>query len=242
MRLKDKVALITGGARGIGKRIATKIGSEGARIIIWDIDEDTGRKTEKEILESTFMKVNICNFREVHEGVQKCLNNLGKIDILVNNAGITRDALLLRMKESDFDQVLSVNLKGTFNCTKAVIPSMLKKRWGRIISISSVIGIIGNKGQANYAASKAGIIAFTKSVAKEVATRGITCNCIAPGYIETEMTRGLSEEVKNAYRKLIPIPRLGAPEDVANLVLFLASDDSSYITGQVIHVDGGMVM
>ena len=174
--------------------------------------------------------------------VNKVIDKFKKIDILINNAGITRDGLLLRMKESDWDSVISVNLKGTFNCTKAVIKGMLKQHSGRIVNVASIIGVMGNAGQANYAASKAGIIGFTKSVAKEVASRNITVNAIAPGFIETKMTEVLSDDVKKAMLNQIPLNRFGKPEDVANLVLFLVSDDASYITGQVIKIDGGMLM
>ncbi len=239
--LKNKIAVVTGGAQGIGKSIVQKLAENGAKVFIWDVNEERGKQTEKELREKgfdvTFMKVNIGDFQEVNESAKK----IGEIDILVNNAGITRDKLLLRMNETDWDAVISVNLKGTFNCTKAFLPSMLKKRNGRIVNISSVIGLMGNKGQSNYAASKAGIIGFTKSVAKEVASRNITCNAIAPGYIETEMTEKLPEEVKKAYIEVIPLRRPGKPEDVANVVLFLVSESASYITGQVINVDGGML-
>jgi len=238
--MAERISIVTGGARGIGKTIATSLKKEGNRVFIWDVSED-GKKTADE-LGVEFMRVDVSNYEDVNRNVKAVLEDVGKIDILINNAGITRDNLLLRMSEEEFDSVIRVNLKGTFNTTRAVLPSMIKNRWGRIVNVSSVIGIIGNKGQANYAASKAGIIGFTKSVAKEVAARGITVNAIAPGFIETEMTERLPDDVKTAYLKSIPMGRLGNTDDVANLVLFLVSDSASYITGQVVHIDGGMVM
>ncbi len=225
-----KVALITGGAKGIGKAIAERLKINGLKVIIWDIIEP---KTD-----ISFMKVDITSFSEVKEAAKAA----GDIDILINNAGITCDKLLLRMKEEDWDKVISVNLKGVFNCTHTFLPGMIRKRWGRIVNISSVIGLIGNAGQSNYAASKAGIIGFTKSIAREVASRNITCNAIAPGYIATEMTEKLPQEVKEVYLKSIPLKRAGTSGDVASLVSFLISDGASYITGQTINLDGGMVM
>lgn len=225
-----KTVLITGGSRGIGLAIAKRFQLEN-NIIIWDIEENKD-------LPLKFMKVDISNFEEVRQKAKE----VGDIDILINNAGITRDKLLLRMKEEDWDKVITVNLKGVFNCTQAFIPGMIKKKWGRIINMSSVIGIMGNKGQANYSASKAGIIGFTKSIAKEVGSRNITCNAIAPGYIITEMTEKLPSEVQEAYINSIPLGRGGTPEEIAELINFLCSDAGGYITGQAIHIDGGMVM
>jgi len=243
--LEGRVSIITGGARGIGKAIAMELGDAGSDIVIFDVlDEgvDTAREIEKKGRKAGFYKVDITDLDAVNSVVEKVLEEFGRIDILVNNAGITRDTLLMRMEESDFDLVIKVNLKGTFNCTKAVLKPMMKARWGRIINISSIIGLMGNAGQANYAASKAGIIGFTKSVAKELGKRNITVNAIAPGFIRTPMTEKLSEEVKESYFKLIPLGRFGEPEDVAKVVRFLASDDAGYITGQVIQVDGGLLM
>lgn len=246
MLLKDKVAVITGGARGIGKEMALLFAREGAHICICDISDEAVQAAAKDIgsagAEALGIKVDVTSSSQVDEMTQKALDKFSKIDILINNAGITRDNLLLRMKEEDWDAVLNVNLKGTFNCTKAVSRAMIKQRSGKIINIASIIGIIGNAGQANYAASKGGIISFTKSVAKELASRNINVNAIAPGFIKTDMTAKLSQELQDAMLKLIPLARLGEPSDVAKLALFLASDNSNYITGQTIKIDGGMVM
>jgi len=243
--LEGRVSIVTGGARGIGKAIAMELADAGSDIVIFDVlDEgvDTAREIEKKGRKAGFYKVDITDLDAVNSVVEKVLEEFGRIDILVNNAGITRDTLLMRMEEADFDLVIKVNLKGTFNCTKAVLKPMMKARWGRIINISSIIGLMGNAGQANYAASKAGIIGFTKSVAKELGKRNITVNAVAPGFIRTPMTERLSDEVKEGYFKLIPLGRFGEPEDVAKVVRFLASDDAGYITGQVIQVDGGLLM
>ncbi|MBM3248794.1 MAG: 3-oxoacyl-[acyl-carrier-protein] reductase [Candidatus Omnitrophica bacterium] len=246
MILKDKVALITGSGRGIGREIAETLAKEGANIVICDVNEESALQTAKEIeslgVSTLGVKVDVTSLAEVENLINKILDKFKRIDILVNNAGITKDNLLLRMKESDWDAVLSVNLKGTFNCTKAVSKVMLKQQQGKIINIASIIGIMGNPGQANYAASKAGIIGFTKSVAREFASRNITVNAVAPGYIKTEMTDKLPEEVRNQMLALIPLKRMGGTKDVANVCLFLASPDSDYITGQTIVVDGGMAM
>lgn len=246
MRLKDKVAIITGGARGIGREIALIFAREGARICVCDVSEEAVAAAVKDVesagIEALGLKVDVTNSVQVEEMVGKVLDKFSKIDILINNAGITRDNLLLRMKEEDWDAVLNVNLKGTFNCTKAVSKVMIKQRSGKIVNVASIIGIMGNAGQANYAASKGGVISFTKSVAKELASRNINVNAIAPGFIKTDMTAKLSQEVVDVMLKMIPLGKLGAPLDVAKLALFLVSDDSAYITGEVIKVDGGMVM
>jgi len=245
MILKNKVSVITGAARGIGYNIAKKFADQGSDIAICDVSEETLNKA-KESLDKTGRtvltdKVDVTNLAEVQAFIQKVLDKFGKIDILVNNAGITRDGLLVRMGEADWDAVLNVNLKGAFNCTKAVAKPMMKQRFGKVVNLASIIGIIGNAGQANYAASKGGIIAFTKSVAKELAPRNINVNAIAPGFIQTKMTDVLSEENKTTMLKLIPLGKFGTAEDVADVALFLVSDNSAYITGQVIQVDGGMV-
>ena len=246
MRLKDKVALITGGARGIGQAIAMTFAKEGADIVVADINLEIAQKTASEIeglgRKALALEMDVTNYDLVEEGINKILDKMGKVDILVNNAGITKDNLILRMSQAEWDAVLNVNLKGTFNCIKAVSRPMVKQRSGRIISIASIIGLIGNPGQANYAASKAGIIALTKTVAKELASRNINANAVAPGFIQTEMTAKLPEDIKKKMLEAIPLAKLGTPQDVANLCLFLASDESSYITGQTITIDGGMVM
>ena len=246
MRLKDKVALITGGARGIGRAIGLTFAREGADIAVADVNLEIAQQTVLEIQDlgrkAMALEMDVTNYEKVEEGVNKILDKMGKVDILVNNAGITKDNLLLRMSQADWDAVINVNLKGTFNCIKAVSRPMIKQRSGRIISIASIIGLMGNPGQANYAASKAGIIALTKTVAKELASRNVNANAVAPGFIQTEMTAKLSEEVKKKMLEAIPLAKLGTPQDVANICLFLASDEASYITGQVITIDGGMVM
>ena len=245
--LKDKVAIVTGGTRGIGRAIALKLADHGANIVINYRNSDKEAEELKSILEGKGVKVltvkcDISNFEDSKNLMDKCKEVFGKMDILVNNAGITKDTLIMRMKEEDFDNVIDVNLKGTFNCAKHASAIMLKQRFGKIINMTSVVGIAGNAGQVNYAASKAGVIGLTKSLAKELGSRGITVNAVAPGFINTDMTASLSEKVKEEASKNIPLKRLGDPEDVANLVGFLASDAANYITGQVINVDGGMVM
>lgn len=245
--LKDKVAVVTGGTRGIGRAIALKLAEEGANIVINYRNSDKEAEELKTILEEKGVKVltvkcDISNFEDSKNLIDKCKEEFGKIDILVNNAGITKDTLIMRMKEEDFDSVIDVNLKGTFNCAKHASAIMLKQKFGKIINMTSVVGIAGNAGQVNYSASKAGVIGLTKSLAKELGSRGITVNAVAPGFINTDMTAGLSEKVKEEASKNIPLKKLGNPEDVANLVGFLASDAANYITGQVINVDGGMVM
>jgi len=243
--LTGKVALITGAARGIGKAIALKFATEGADVAFSDLNYDENMAaTEKEIaalgVKAKGYASNAASFSDSETLVNEVVKDFGKVDILVNNAGITRDNLLLRMTEQDWDAVLTVNLKSAFNLTKAVQRYMMKQRSGSIINMSSVVGVNGNAGQANYSASKAGLIGFTKSVAKELGSRGIRCNAIAPGFIETEMTKKLSEEVREAWIKTIPLRRAGKPEDVADVATFLASDLSSYVSGQVINVCGAM--
>jgi len=246
MRLEGKVALITGGARGIGQAIAMTFAREGADIVVADVNLEIAQKTALEIQalgrKAMALEIDVTNYEKVEEGINKILDKMGKVDILVNNAGITKDNLIMRMSCADWDAVINVNLKGTFNCIKAVSRPMVKQRSGRIISIASIIGLMGNAGQANYAASKAGIIALTKTVAKELASRNINANAVAPGFIQTAMTDKLPEDIKKKMLEAIPLAKLGTPEDVANVCLFLASAESSYITGQTITIDGGMVM
>lgn len=243
----EKVALITGATRGIGKQIAVTLAKEGYNIALnYRTQNDDLKTTQKEI-ESLNVKClavhgDVSNYEECEEFVKSIIEKFGRIDVLVNNAGITKDMLLMRMKKEDFEQVVDINLIGTFNVTKNVINYMLKARSGRIINISSVVGISGNAGQTNYSASKAGIIGFTKSLAKEVASRNILVNAVAPGFIQTNMTDILKDEVKEEIAKNIPLKRMGTAQDVANVVKFLTSEDSSYITGQVINIDGGMLM
>ena len=245
--LEGKVAVVTGAARGIGKAIALKYASEGADIAFTDLAiDDNAKKTEEEIA-ALGVKVkgyasNAANFEDTHNVVNQILADFGRIDILVNNAGITRDGLLMRMTEQQFDMVINVNLKSAFNFIHACAPIMMKQKGGSIINMSSVVGVSGNAGQVNYASSKAGMIGMAKSVAKELGSRGIRANCVAPGFIITEMTDQLSEEVKKDWATKIPLRRGGTPEDVANVCTFLASDLSSYMTGQVLHCCGGMNM
>ena len=243
--LTGKTALITGAARGIGKAIALKFASEGANIAFTDlVIDENGKATEAEIaalgVKAKGYASNAANFEETEQIVSQVKADFGSIDILVNNAGITKDGLMLRMTDEDFDRVIDVNLKGTFNCTKYVSKYMLKQKSGKIINISSVVGLSGNAGQVNYSASKAGIIGITKSAAKELSSRGITVNAVAPGYVDTDMTKVLSDNIRNEILKNIPLQRMGNVEDISNCVAFLASEDASYITGQVISVDGGM--
>lgn len=242
-----KVALITGATRGIGKQIALTLAKEGYDIAInYRKENEDLENTKKELaeigVEVLAVQGDVSNYEDCERFVKQVIEKFGHIDVLVNNAGITRDSLLIRMKEEDFKQVVDINLGGTFNVTKNVISYMMKAHSGRIINISSVVGVAGNAGQTNYSASKAGIIGFTKSLAKEVASRNILVNAIAPGFIETDMTGVLKEEIRNEIAKNIPVKRMGSAQEVAKVVKFLASEDSSYITGQVINVDGGMVM
>jgi 3-oxoacyl-[acyl-carrier protein] reductase len=246
LKLKGKVALVTGAAQGIGKAVGLLLARNGANIVVSDINLEKAEETAKEIesigRNAMAVKVDVANLSDVERMVAAVLEKFDKIDILVNNAGITRDKLILRMTEEDWDVVLNVNLKGTFNCTKAVIRHMAKQRSGKIVSIASVVGEMGNAGQVNYSASKAGVIGLTKTIAREFAQRGINVNAIAPGYIETPMTEVLPEKVKEELRRLIPMERLGKPEDVAEAALFLVSEESNYITGHVLNVNGGIYM
>jgi len=243
----NKVAFITGSTRGIGKQIAITLAESGYDIAVnYRTDNDDLKNTKREIEEKGVkclaVQGDVSSFEDCERFIKEIIDEYGKIDVLVNNAGITKDTLLMRMKKEDFESVIDINLVGTFNVTKNVISYMLKARSGRIINISSVVGVSGNAGQTNYSASKAGIIGFTKSLAKEVGSRGILVNAVAPGFIETQMTDVLKDDIKEEIAKSIPLKRMGTPEDVANVVKFLASDDSSYITGQVINIDGGMLM
>ncbi|MBU3177100.1 3-oxoacyl-[acyl-carrier-protein] reductase [Clostridium estertheticum] len=247
LMLKGKTAVVTGASRGIGRAIALKLAKHGANVVVnYRNSVEAVQEVVKEI-EALGVKVlaiqaDISSYTDVENMIKKSVEEFGSIDILVNNAGITKDGLLMRMKEADFDSVIDINLKGAFNCTRHVAAIMLKQRSGRIINISSVSGLTGNAGQVNYSAAKAGIIGMTKSVAREFGSRGVTCNAVAPGYIQTDMTEDLPAKVKDTIMGTIPLKRLGRPEDVANVVAFLATDDAAYITGQVINVDGGMVM
>ncbi len=253
MKLKGKVAFITGAAQGIGRAIAEALAKEGADVVISDINIELASKAAEEIknfaapaggqgVRTLAIRMNVANSSEVQASIKEAVEKFGRVDILVNNAGVTKDALLVRMKEEDWDFVLDVNLKGIFNCTKAIAPLMMKARSGKIINIASIVGQMGNVGQANYAASKAGVIGFTKTVARELSSRGICVNAIAPGFIDTEMTKKMGEDIKTKLKEQIPFGRLGLPEDVAAAAVFLSSSDSDYITGQVINVNGGMYM
>ena len=243
--LDEKVALVTGGSRGIGKAIALKFASEGADVVFTYLSNKAAAEQTEQELGQFGHRVkayasDASSFESAHELVKQVIEDFSRIDILVNNAGITRDTLLMRMTEQQWDEVLNGNLKSAFNFTHAVVPLMARQRAGSIISLSSVVGIAGNAGQSNYAASKAGIIALSTSVAKEMGSRNVRCNCIAPGFIDTDMTSSLPEELRKEWAKTIPLRRCGTPEEVANVALFLASDLSSYVTGQVIHCCGGM--
>ena len=245
--LEGQVALVTGASRGIGRAIALELARAGADVVVnYAGSEGAAREVVQEIeglnRKAIMIRANVAQSEEVEQMVKEAISTFGKIDILVNNAGITRDNLLMRMKEEEFDDVISTNLKGVFNCIKAVSRPMMKARGGRIINISSVVGVMGNPGQVNYVAAKAGVIGMTKSVARELAARNITVNAVAPGFIETDMTAVLAEETRQNLMGQIPLQRLGKPEDIAHAVKFLASKEAAYMTGQVLHVDGGMYM
>jgi 3-oxoacyl-[acyl-carrier protein] reductase len=241
--LEGRVAIVTGGSRGIGKAIATKLASEGCRIILADILDDAGQALAEEMGEDTiYVHADVTKPDELSAMVDAALAAFGTVDILVNNAGIARDALMLRMSEADWDMVVNINLKGAFNCVKAVQRTMLRQRRGRIINISSVVGLCGNAGQANYAAAKAGLVGLTKTLAKELGSRNVTVNAVAPGFIQTDMTAGLPDEVLAGAKERIALGRLGKPEDVANAVAFFASDAAAYVSGTVLRVDGCMAM
>ena len=246
MRLKGQTAFVTGGAQGIGKAICEMLAAEGSNIIVSDINIESAQKTSGSIktsfgVGSIAVKTNVANYSDLAEGFKAAVSEFGRMDILINNAGITRDTLIMRMKEEDWDLVMNVNLKGVFNGIKAVSSIMMKQRYGRIVNIASIVGQMGNAGQANYSASKGGVIALTKTAARELASRGITVNAIAPGFIDTDMTKVLPEDVKEKLKAQIPMGSLGSPEDIAKAVVFLCAD-APYITGQVIAINGGMYM
>ncbi|MED3552224.1 3-oxoacyl-[acyl-carrier-protein] reductase [Cytobacillus praedii] len=247
MKLEGKVALVTGASRGIGREIALGLAKQGADVVVnYSGSEERANQVVAEIKElgrnAIAVQCDVSNGESVANMVKATIDTYGKLDILVNNAGITKDNLLMRMKEEEWDDVININLKGVFLCTKAVTRQMMKQRSGRIINISSIVGVSGNPGQANYVAAKSGVIGLTKTTAKELSSRGITVNAIAPGFITTDMTDKLTEDVKDLMLKQIPLARFGEPSDIANVVVFLASEDSRYMTGQTLHVDGGMVM
>jgi len=244
----NKVALITGGSRGIGEKIAERFAQSGYNLIInyvsniENVEELEAKIKGNANIEILFIQSDVTRFESCENMVNEAIEKFGHIDVLVNNAGITKDTLLMRMKEEDFDKVINVNLKGTYNVTKNVIPYMMKQKYGKIVNISSVVGVSGNAGQANYAASKAGIIGFTKSIAKELASKNILANCVAPGFIKTDMTDVLSDSVKESINSQIPLKKMGTAKEVANAVYFLGNEENTYITGQVLNVDGGMLM
>ncbi|ERJ11446.1 3-oxoacyl-[acyl-carrier-protein] reductase [Haloplasma contractile] len=247
MSLKDQVAIVTGASSGIGRSIALNLAKEQAKVVVnYNSSEEKAQNLVDEIkalgTEAIMVKANVGKFDEAKFLIEETVKAYGKVDILVNNAGITKDTLMLRMKEEEFDQVIEINLKGAWNCCKHVSRRMSKQRTGKIINIASIVAHIGNIGQTNYVASKAGVIGLTKSLARELATRNVTVNAVAPGFIQTKMTENLSDEIIESYQKNIPLSRLGNPEDIANLVTFLCSEKANYITGQVINVDGGLVM
>ncbi len=247
MSLEGRVALVTGAARGIGRAITEELAERGADVILADLMLESAQSTATEVAQSTgrqtmAVEVNVASLESAKAMIDKALERFGKVDILVNNAGITRDDLIMRMGEEDFEAVINVNLKGAWNCSKAIIRPMMKQRYGRIVNISSVSGLAGQAGQTNYSASKAGLIGFTKALAREVASRQITVNAVAPGFVPTALTVDLPEELKSYMLNLTPLGRMGEPEEIAYAVAFFASDEASYITGQVLSVDGGMMM
>ena len=246
MKLDNKVAVVTGAAQGIGKVIAMHLVQKGASLVLCDINLEMAKEAAREIEEAggkcLALKSDVSNMQDAEKIIKEAVEHFGSLDILVNNAGITKDNVLIRMKEEQWDQVMAVNLKGTFNVTRAAIKVMMRKKSGKIVNIASITGLMGNAGQANYSASKAGVIGFTKSIAREYADRGITVNAVAPGFIETAMTDAIPEREREELIRQIPVKKLGTPEDVANAVSFLASEEASYITGQVIGVNGGLYM
>ncbi len=247
MDLKDQIVLVTGGARGIGKAIAENFAKEGAHLVIADISLSSAEETAKEIAATSGVRtlalaLDVSKSGDVTAAFEKIIKEFGRIDVVINNAGITKDGLILRMKEEDWDAVININLKGVFLCSKEAVKLMVKQRYGRIVNIASVVAFMGNPGQANYSASKAGIVGLTKTIAKEYASRGVTVNAVAPGFIATAMTEALPDNIRQEMLKSIPVGTFGSVDDVANAVAFLASPDNGYITGQVIHVNGGMYM
>lgn len=247
MLLDGKVVLVTGASRGIGRAIALRLAKDGATVVVNYAGNEAAANETREMIESiggkaSLSRADVSSAEAVEQMVKDVMQEYGQIDILINNAGITKDGLLMRMKEADWDAVLNTNLKGVYHCTKAVARYMMKRKSGKIVNLTSVVGLTGNIGQANYAAAKAGVIGFTKSIAKELAARGVQVNAVAPGFIDTDMTAVLTDEIKKSMVEKIPLARLGAAEDVANAVAFLVSEDASYITGQTLNVDGGMVM
>jgi 3-oxoacyl-[acyl-carrier protein] reductase len=246
MKLHNKTAIVTGGASGIGKATVLRFAQEGAQVAIWDVQEERGLALVEQLTNEgakvLFYRVNTVNMAEVEAATAQVLTDLGQIDILINNAGITRDATLLKMTEEQFETVIDVNLKGVYHCTKAIAPHMVERRYGRIVQASSVVGLYGNFGQTNYAATKSGVIGMTKVWARELGRKGITVNAVAPGFIATEMVAAMPEKVVEMMQEKVPLGRLGSVEDVANVYLFLASDEAAYINGAVISVDGGVVL